>query len=86
MRAALFPAWEGCRESRDIPGAHPGLRDAMGCTNTLGSLPITCQGADASRDPADAPGKTRPLSDSLLPRGLPRNDLSQSQLCSKQDF
>lgn len=69
--------------SRPVSG---GTRDAMGCTNTLGSLPVACQGADASRDAADAPGKTRPLSDSLLPRGLPRNDLSQPKLCSKQDF
>lgn len=60
------PAWEGYREfkryprgtSRHVSG---GTRDAMGCTNSLGSMPVKCQGADASRDPADSPGKTRPL-------------------------
>lgn len=58
----------------------------MGCTNSLGSMPVKSQGADASRDLADSPGKPRPLFDSLLPRHLPKNDLSWPDLCSKQDI
>lgn len=62
--------------SRDVSG---GTSDAMGCTNSLGSMPVKSQGADS-------PGKTRLLFDSLLPRGLPKNELAWPELCSKQDI
>lgn len=91
MRTTLFPAWERYRESRDVPEVCPGMclvARVMPCAgiNSLGSMPIKCHGADASRDPADSLGKTRLLFDSLFPRGLPRNDLSWPELCSKQDI
>ena len=78
MRAAPFPAWEGCRESGDIPRDIPrhvcgGTRDAVGRANMPRScVPTTWQGADASRDPADFPGQTRPLFDRACSRGACR--------------